>query len=287
MNAPYPRLEPARPDVHEVTIKAPGAALKGQLFQPGFHPDRAVIIHAATGVPAGFYRRFASWLSEAESAAVLTYDYRGFGRSGSTRRATMVDWGLSDQNAALTWMTSQFPKAEIWVIGHSLGGLMLPFHDRADRVARLITVASGTVHSSDHPWSYRPKALAFWHLIGPALAGLTGRIPGQLLGSDQAIPAGVFWQWRRWCTTPGFYLGDVGRTLPVPDWSRMTGRAKFVAMADDVMVPPAATWRLMQNYPEAKKQQLVIRPRDFGLKSIGHISAFSARSAAIWPAMVA
>jgi predicted alpha/beta hydrolase len=101
------------------------------------------------------------------------------------------------------------------------------------------------------------------------------------------LPAGVYWQWRRWCTTHGFYLADIGRSLPMPNWTALQGKAKFVAISDDGHVPPAAVWRLMQHYPEAVKSQLTLRPEVFGLKSIGHIAAFSPRNAVLWPQIIA
>jgi predicted alpha/beta hydrolase len=72
---------------------------------PGRGPARAVaVIHAATGVPQGFYRAFAQWLAR-RGYAVLTYDYRGIGLSRrgpiQAERATMRDWGRLDMSAAL------------------------------------------------------------------------------------------------------------------------------------------------------------------------------------------
>src|SRR5690606_19925520 len=110
----------------------------------------------------------------------------------------------------------------VWALGHSFGGLMLPFQPGARRLKRVIAVASGPVHLSDHPWPYRAAAAAFWYGPGPLAAALAGRLPGRAFGMGADIPAGVYWQWRRWCTTRGFWLADVGRELPVPDWGAVT-----------------------------------------------------------------
>jgi len=163
---------------------------------------------------------------------------------------------------------------------------MVPFQEGASRINRLITIASAPVHLNDHPWPYRGVAAAFWHGPGALATWLLGYLPAKVLRMGPDLPAGVYWQWRRWCTTRGFFLGDVGHGLPVPDWRAFTGDMKVVAIKGDAMVPPAAVWRGMLNYPEAHKRQLTVRPEDFGLKDIGHIGAFDPQNAVIWPNLI-
>jgi predicted alpha/beta hydrolase len=273
-----------------VTVPAEGAVLAGRLVQPKGAARAAVVLHGATGVPAGYYRAFADWLAAERDLAVLTYDYRDFAGSArghvSGSKATMVDWGLRDQAAALRALGGMVPGLPRWVIGHSLGGLWLGFHPEMAGVGRVITVGSGLIHVSDHPLSYRWKARAFWHGPVPFLARRLGYVPGQRLGFGPDLPLGVYEDWRRWCLTPGFHLSDVGRALPLPDPRRVTADMRIVSVADDVMVPAAAVWRIMALYPEAVKRQLVLRPAEYGLEQIGHLGAFHRRNAVVWPELV-
>ncbi|SLN39793.1 Alpha/beta hydrolase family protein [Pseudoruegeria aquimaris] len=285
------RLAETRATMEEIRFPCDGAELSGRLFRPSHAPKAAIVIHGATGVPQGFYRPFAEWLSR-EGYACLTYDYRDFGASAvkppKDSEATMAIWGLKDQPAAQEALETRVPGVPVWVIGHSLGGLMIPFQQGAGRrLSRVITVASGPVHFSDHPLRYKPVTAAFWYGPGPLATAMLGYLPGRAMGLGPDLPAGVYWQWRRWCTTPGFNACDVGRDLPEPDPAAVQCPVKHVAVADDVMVPPAAVWRLMQLYPEAPKRQLTLRPADFGLKRIGHIGMFNGRNAATWPAIIA
>jgi predicted alpha/beta hydrolase len=290
MTAAFPRLVPPVPSTADISFGSGPARLAGRLYLPGPMPRAAIVLHGATGVPQGFYRGFAEWLA-GQGYACLTYDYQDFGASagGGARRspATMADWGLSDQPAAQTELERQVPGTPVWAVGHSFGGLMLPFHPGAGRLSRVIAVASGLVHLGDHPWPYRAAAAAFWYGPGPLATGLAGYLPGRMFGMGADIPAGVYWQWRRWCTTRGFYLTDIGRTLPVPDWQAVTAPAKFVAVADDDMVPPAAVWRAMTLYPEARKRQQVLRPVSAAAARIGHMGAFRRENAALWPEILA
>lgn len=273
----------------EVMIRAEGAVLTGQLRRPTGPPRAAVVIHCATGAPAGFYRGFAEWLVAERDCAVLTYDYRDFGtslhRPLPQAKATMADWGLRDQAAALAALGDLVPGAPRWVVGHSLGGLMMGFHPAMEGVDRVITVASGMVHQSDHPFGFGLQARAFWSLMPPVVQAL-GYMPGKRFGFGADIPKGVYQDWRRWCLTRGFYLGDVGTRLPMPDPQRVTARMRIVAVEDDVWCPAPAVWRMMAIYPQALKQQLTLRPADHGLRRIGHLGAFHRANSVVWPALV-
>lgn len=281
-SAPSPEL---------VHIRTDTAVLVGTLHHPTGTPRAAIVLHGATAVPQSYYRPFAEWLCRL-GYLVLCYDYRDFGasktKSARQSRATMIDWGLRDQAAATAALIARVhAKVPVWVIGHSLGGLFLPFHQNADRVSRIITVASGPVHFRDHPWWYKPAAGFFWYGGPRWVTQALGYMPGWAMGQRHDLPRHVYQQWRRFCTTPGFHFGEVGRSLPVPDWRRMRGTAKVVAVADDAMVPPSAVWRTMQLYPEARITQLTLRPQAYGLKRIGHIGAFARANQAVWPDLIA
>ncbi len=68
-----------------VTIRAQGAKLAGRLTLPPGAVRAAVVLHPATGAPAGFYSAFATWLAAERDCAVLTYDYRDLGASATAR----------------------------------------------------------------------------------------------------------------------------------------------------------------------------------------------------------
>jgi predicted alpha/beta hydrolase len=281
--------ESIQPAAETIVIKAGGARLRGTLLRPAGTVKSAVVIHGAVGVRAGYYRAFADWLVT-QGHACLIYDYRDFGGSAAgpmrASRASLTDWGLRDQPAALGALRTHVPDVPVWVIGHSLGGTMLGFHPM-EGVARVITIGSGLVTLGDHPWPYRALAAFFWYGVPRALTAIMGYLPGRLIGFGPDLPAGVYRQWRAWCLRPGFWLGDVGRTLPAPDPSRVTAAMKVVAVADDDVVPPAAVWRIMALYPQAAKRQLVLRPADFGLRKIGHVGAFARANQVVWPALIA
>jgi len=263
-----------------------GAGLAATLIAPP-DPVLAVVINAATGVRAAYYGPFAEWLSHERNAACLIWDYRDFGASGRPHHsnAGMTDWGVTDSNAARSWLQGRFPALPLWVVGHSLGGMALPFQSGLDRIARAITVAAGPGHVSEHPWPFQAQARALWYLLGPASVAALGYLPGRALGLGHDLPAPVFRQWRRWCIDRRSLMGDPD--LPPPGRPGLTCPVKLVALADDVMIPPQAVWRLGDWMPAATVTRQVITPADYGLPAIGHIGAFAPRNRALWPDLIA
>ena len=278
---------PAQRRVSErsVTFKTEdGAELVGRLYMPDQRPFAAVVLNSATGVLQTFYTHFARWLAAERGMACLTFDYRGTGRSqcGPMRKvqADMSDWGIRDQVAARRAMRRVLPDVPLWVIGHSLGAMMLPNQPEMDDVARVIGVASGMVHHSDHPWPYRAIALNFWFTAGPLATALCGYLPGKSLGFGEDLPADVFWQWRKWCTSRTFYDADLGPRLPAPDWTA-PAHVRLHSFADDDLIPHHCVERLRDVYG-AGAEHVTIDPKAHGLDAVGHLGAFSRRNRAIW-----
>lgn len=271
------------------TIRCPdGRELAGRLFVPvDKRPGVAIVLHGATGVPRDYYARFAAWLADHRAAIVLIYDYRDCGHSarGHVRhaRASMGDWAVIDQAAAMDLLLAEFPDLPLEVIGHSLGGMGLPFHEKADRVRRLTTVGTGPAHWRRHAPHFIGKALAFWYLLGPLSIWALGYLPGKVLGQSENLPAAAFWQWRRWCTRPDFYRGEWGRHLPQPDLSRMTGEVRLLAVEDDEMIPPPVVKDHAAFFPAARISHEVIPVTAAGVRAVGHLRIFSERCKTAWP----
>lgn len=272
-----------------ISIASSHAILAGRLYLPPNAPRAVAVLHGAVGVPQLSYRHFAAWLAAERGMACLTYDYRDFGGSATASmrksRATLTEWGLKDQTAALDAAETRFPGLPLWVIGHSFGGAMLPFH-RPRTIERAIVLTAGLVHMSDHPWPYQGLARQFWHVSGPISTLAMGYLPGRRIGFGSDLPAGVFWQWRRWCIRKGFYLNDIGTHLPEMNSAAHSGPTRMIAVADDVMVPPLASKRMLELMPGSSKELSVLRPDRFGLRRIGHLGVFERGNAVLWPAVV-
>ena len=269
----------------DVSFLSGGQPLMGRLYRPSQRVRAVAVLNAATAVRQRFYRPFAQWLAT-QGVACLTYDYRDFGASqrGPMRDAgaTMLDWGIHDAQAARDLAKAEFPDAPLWLIGHSLGGLLTSFQRDLGQIDRVIAVASGFVHVSEHPWPYQALARFFWHVGGPIGAKVAGYLPGKLMRFGPDLPADVYWQWRALCTKREFAATPEWRDLPPEDLTGLRAPMRLVAVADDVMVPPRAVWRLMERHLEAPMAQKVLKPEDYGLGAIGHIGVFDPANSACW-----
>ncbi|MCV6585906.1 MAG: alpha/beta hydrolase [Marinibacterium sp.] len=272
--------------VEQIRIPSQDHMLAGRLFLPEGAPTACLVLHGATGVPQGMYRHFAAWLAQEQGFACLTYDYRDFGASatGPARASavTMADWGFVDQPAARRALRARFADLPLWVMGHSLGALTLPFQDDLDDIARVVTVASGMVDVREHPWPYQIMARSFWFGHGAAMTSIAGYLPKAAgLGAD--LPAPLFRQWRLWCTSKGFYYDDPALDLPDTVWPDHVPVDLF-GFADDVMCPFPAVERLSRIYgPRASLYR--VDPGAQG--SIGHVSVFQRKNAHRWPMLIA
>lgn len=282
-------LKPSHKTQKVSFLTADDVTLVGQLFQPSGAPELAIVIHGATAVRSSYYADFAAWLCAERNAAVLIYDYRDFGDSATVSikdaKANMSDWGIDDQSAALDYLCQLYPGLPIEGIGHSMGGLFLAFHTQSKLLRRFTAVASGPAHWTRHPLFFMPAVIAFWFAVGPLLVRLFGYLPGRKFGFGSDVPAGVYWQWRRWCLSPKkqFHREDWGRHLPEPDLAGVQCPLMLISISDDPMILPHVVKDLAAFYPNASTEHLTITPKDISTRAIGHISIFSERGRSAWP----
>ncbi|MGO8952452.1 MAG: serine aminopeptidase domain-containing protein [Rhodomicrobium sp.] len=268
-----------------------GRTLTGRLHCPGEAPRIAVVLHGGVGFSARFYQDFAAWFSATHGAAVLTYDYRDFGwslnRPLAQSDARLSDWAITDQSAALSYLSSRFPALPPRVIGHSLGGQWLAFHEHTGRIDRVAAVASGPGYWRDHPLSMLPRVVGFWWMLGPAAVRIAGYMPGRALGLGADIPRGVYWEWRRLCLKPDYHRSEWGRAYPQPRLEEARFKLTTIPIADDTLIAPHMVRKLPAFYPHAQLGETLLDPARLGLRAIGHAGAFMARNKACWPLIAA
>jgi predicted alpha/beta hydrolase len=173
------------------------------------------------------------------------------------------------------------------VIAHSLGGQWLAFHEEVGRIDRVTAVASGPGYWLDHPWPMLLRATVFWWMLGPLAARLAGYMPGRALGLGFDIPAGVYWEWRRLCLSPGYHRSEWGRIYPQPRLEEARFELTIIPIAGDMLIAPHMVRKLPAYYPHAQIAERLLEPAQLGLRAIGHGGAFMARNKACWPNIAA
>lgn len=263
-------------------------SLQGRWYLPEA-PRKVVVISGATGVPEGFYRRFATWLAREQGFACLTYTYRDMGDTSpdamKKSQASIQDWTITDGQAARDAARAAWPDLPLWVIGHSLGGMMLSKQPRISGIDRVITIGSGLVCHKEHPMPFRLMVYLLWFVVGPITVWLLGYLPGKSIGFGSTLPARVFWRWRRWCTSgPDGFLADPG--LPPSDWSSSRAPVRIVAISDDLICPPHVAFSLARTFEGATIDQLEIDGTRAEGGKLGHFGIFTEAGRMFWPELI-
>lgn len=262
---------------------ADGVVLGGHVWAASKPAVATVIINPATGVAARYYRFYAAFLAS-HGFDVLTYDYRGIGNSRpESLRGTGFrwhDWGEKDFAAALDFVLASNLSQPIHVVGHSFGGVVPGFADNSKHISRMLTVGAQYAYWRDYMLSKKLSLLAKWHCVMPALTLACGYFPGRKLGWLEDLPARVALDW-----------AFMGKRLEntVPPSRREAVRQRFacvkadilaITLSDDELGTPQAVARTLNLYAGARRQQVLLAPKDLGYQRIGHFDLFHNRHAA-------
>ncbi len=266
---------------------AGGARLSATYFACAGRPRAAVLVAPAMGVKQDYYAGFARWLA-GQGYAVLTFDYRGMGRSRPAGLRTLrqldadlFDWA-ADTDAAIEALTERATGEPLFVVGHSLGAQLPGMLRHRDRIAGLVSVAAGSGYWRHNAPPTRRVVLYFWHVLVPLATWIYGYFPGARLRKVGDLPRGVILQWRRWCMHPRYHVGAEGETL-----RRQFAQARFpvvaLSMTDDELMTERGTRVLIDCYENAPRELHRIAPQDGGALRIGHFGFFRPQfEATLW-----
>jgi predicted alpha/beta hydrolase len=261
----------------EITLEADdGTALGATVYGGG---KSALLVMPATGVPQSYYAKYAAYLAE-RGFTVLTFDYRGIGRSrnGDLRHssARMRDWALLDAAAAWRFLGE---RAKL-VVGHSFGGQALGLLPEPGRIAAALLVGSQSGYWRNWPPLGRVWMWPATHIGLPAVAKLLGYFPASRLGFGEDLPPGVALEWASWCRHPRYLVGALDVEAA---YAQVHARVRAYAISDDAFAPLRAVEALGPLYPNSRWETRRLAPREVGEKRIGHFGFFRERfRASLW-----
>ncbi|KAD4059937.1 alpha/beta fold hydrolase [Arthrobacter yangruifuii] len=261
-----------------ISIPVPaGGALAGTVRLPADDaPRAAVVIHPATAVAERLYTGFSEYLAE-NGYAVLTYDYRGTGASGSpkaNRKLRMRDWMSQDVPAAAEWVSARFPELPRLAVGHSIGGHAMALDNGTDGLLGFVAVAShaGVTRAIQNP-KERLRVGLVLRVLGPVTSRLLGAVPGRKMGLGEDMPGGAMLEWSSWSRRPNYFFDD-----PSMDAAERAARVKAevlsIGFTDDLWATPGQIDAIYGRLTNAALERRTYSPDDAGVPAIGHMGFF-------------
>ncbi|MDI6097155.1 alpha/beta fold hydrolase [Actinoplanes sp. NEAU-A12] len=274
--------------MRNTAIEAGG--MSGTLWEPDEEPAAVLVIHPATATPAGFYHGLATYLAE-NRIAVVTYDYRGTGRSGSPRDhrdVGMRDWIEQDVPAmtawAAGWAAERFPALPQLAIGHSVGGHALALgHGGAGLTAFALVASHMASIAAIEDRVERLRVRLVLSVLGPALAAVLGYVPARRLGLGEDISVAAIRQWSDWGHLPN-YLFDDPAMQAAERAATVTQPVLVIGLSDDPWATPQQVDRLAGRLVNARLERRTYTPADAGVPRVGH-HGFMRRTVrdTLWP----
>lgn len=270
-------MSDARSHTHTFTA-ADGTSLVSDVYTPAGPPVGAVLLGPAMGVRRRYYGPFAQYLAE-RGLLVLVPDYRGIGAARGSR-ARLHEWGALDLTAGAREVQLLAPGLPLLFLGHSVGGQLFGLIEAPFVAAQFVASQSGHWRL----WSGAPKLgmAALWWVGIPLLTRLTGRLPMAALGQGEDLPPLVARDWARWGRDRD-YLEAHARTVGGARYVTFDGPIRAVAIEDDAYAPPRTVQALCRHYPRARFEPVLTRPKELGVRTIGHFGWFRERfREALW-----
>ena len=263
-----------------------GGTIAGTLRLPDGEPRAAVVIHPATAVAERLYTGFSEYLAE-NGFAVLTYDYRGTGASGSpkaNRRLRMRDWMDQDVPATAAWMRGRFPDLPHLAVGHSLGAHAMALNNGLEELRGFVGVASHagvTKAIEDRRERFRVGLILSY--LGPLTGRLLGAVPGRKLGLGEDMPGDAMVEWSGWSKKPNYFFDD-----PSMQARQRTALVKtdalVIGFTDDPWATPGQINAIFSHLVNASVERRTYSPADAGIPAIGHMGFFRRGSREkLWP----
>jgi predicted alpha/beta hydrolase len=252
-------------------------------------PRRAhLVVAGATGVPQGFYRRFAEHAAT-RGFETLTVDYRGIGRSApASLRGFHVDyrdWARQDLAAVVdrARRAAASDRVPLVLVGHSYGGHALGLMPDPGAVAAAYFFATGAGWAGWMTPAERAKVRLMWGAVGPAVVRCRGYLAWSLLGMGEDLPLGVYRQWRRWCGYPRYFFDDPEVADEVSAlFARVRLPVRAANATDDAWAPPRSRDAFMgAGYVNAPWDGVDVEPVLYGGR-VGHMGYFRPAAAALW-----
>jgi predicted alpha/beta hydrolase len=242
-------------------------------YEPDKPNEKIIVIAPGVGMTQEYYRLVARFFAQ-HGFIVGTFDYRGMGKSAPEKlngyEANMHQWAVQDINAVLLHVKHNYPGREIIYIGHCMGGEIIGLAPASQYVNKMILVSSALTCEKLYPWNRR-VLLMFSKTKARVISWLLGYAPANKKRKRQRLPKGVYMQLANWCDNPNGLFD----AFPDNNYRKINVPLLAYTFTDDWYCPPKAVKELLSHFANASITWYHLRPKDIGLKQVGHIDFFN------------
>jgi predicted alpha/beta hydrolase len=246
-------------------------------------PRAQIVLAGATGVPQGFYKRYALAANKA-GFNILTLDYRGVGQSKPQSlkgyKMDYLDWGAQDLAAAVDHASSY--THPIFVVGHSYGGHAIGLLPNYAKIEAAYVFGTGAGWSGWMPPLERVKVNIMWKLIAPLFVKKYGYLAWSKLGMGEDLPKDVYRQWKHWCQFPHYFFDDPSMAHIHEQYAAFNKPIIAANATDDKWAQPRSRDAFFKGYSGAEVTSVDIHPSKVGMKVIDHMGYFKKEAGLIW-----
>ncbi|KAJ1562866.1 hypothetical protein HK096_010733, partial [Nowakowskiella sp. JEL0078] len=257
--------------------------LSATLFTPANVSAKAkILINMATGSRQTFYYKFAEFLCQ-KQFVVLTYDYRGSGKSiqpgtkslAELEASTKVHYATRDQPAMIDYLVTNFPEIPLIIIGHSVGGHIVPLCPEPYKnfIDRVFFVSVINAH-----WRYNKdpfNAFYFAYFFVPYSNWYYGYIPCSQIKLCDDLPAGVGLNWADWIKSRVYYTYEKEIAKKISDFDKPIVSLFF---ADDDIGFGEGSTSLIKLFSNSKRIKYYAKSD----RKVGHNGFFVKSNADLW-----
>eukprot|EP00053_Salpingoeca_punica_P013895 m.126094 g.126094 ORF g.126094 m.126094 type:complete len:213 (-) comp16330_c0_seq2:130-768(-) len=196
-------------------------------------------------------------------------------------KADLTDWVSQDYEAVVTRAASE--GKPLFIVGHSLGGQVVPLLPSKDLIKGLVNVGVGSGSVRHNVPLIRAASPILWHVLIPVLTPIFGYFPGSRFGVVGDMPTGAIKQWRKWCLTPEYLLTGEPRARAAYASARYPVMSLF--FTDDELLTEEGSRVIHSAYTGTTVDFRAIRAKDLGQRRIGHFGFFRKSGHKLWPAV--
>ncbi len=172
-----------------------------------------LIINNGARVLQNKYFDFASYLSK-NQINVVTYDYRDMistEKDFPEIQGSILQWAKRDMGNVMGHILEKDPAANIFILGHSLGGQIIGLSEWSTKAKGIVLVATQTGYYRYWKFPFNIINYSLWYFLIPHFVRVYGYFPGRKQKGTENMPKTPALEWAKWCQSPKYLFDHIPR----------------------------------------------------------------------------